>query len=453
VAKHWNTDHLVAPFPHEPAQPVTFSPNYDGCWKGEIPFIVGHFCAGVESYGPNAGSFELLERPGDVHDVGDGHVIDGACRGLRGSTFKGRCPAGLADDPRPAGGIDASQDCTHILRILDLVEHDDQRRAVRGVRQILERGFGAPLDLGDNALVNAALRIVIELLARHEPHAHAAARRLFKKLLQAIVGPLRHADLLHPSGLDRLEHGVDAVDDHRPTGYQAIGPSGHVLEWRVMRTVLMLTVALVATLSAQAPYAPARYARGAAPVLPALTVGPGQAFLELTIRPNGTVEAIRPLRSTPPFTEALSDAVNGWQFTPALEDVVGPDGKQEGPKNVASKVLVAGLFRAPTLLTPTLGEQPADVGAASEDVAYPTVTIEPPYPPQALSPGLVIVEASTDPSGRVLAARVVGSSPAFNQAALDAARKWRFKPARIKGHQMSTYVYLVFGFPQPVTGH
>src|SRR5829696_423940 len=26
VAKHWNTDHLVAPFPHEPSQPVTLSP-------------------------------------------------------------------------------------------------------------------------------------------------------------------------------------------------------------------------------------------------------------------------------------------------------------------------------------------------------------------------------------------------------------------------------------------
>ena len=220
----------------------------------------------------------------------------------------------------------------------------------------------------------------------------------------------------------------------------------------MMRTALIVSVALVATLSAQEPYAPARYARGAAPVLPVMTVGGGEVFLELTIRPNGTVEAIRPLRSTPPFTGVLSNAVNGWQFTPALEAVVGPDGKQEGSKNATSKVMVAGMFRAPTLLTPTLGEKPADVGAASEDVAYPTTTIEPPYPPQALSAGLVVVEASTDTTGKVLAARVISSSPAFDPAAVDAARKWRFKPARIKGHPTSTYVYLVFGFPQPVTG-
>jgi len=214
----------------------------------------------------------------------------------------------------------------------------------------------------------------------------------------------------------------------------------------------MVTAVLVATLSAQAPYAPARYARGAAPVLPAMTVGGGQAFLELTVRSNGTVETIKPIRSTPPFTQALSDAVTGWQFTPALEDAMDADGKPVGPKTVPSKVLVASIFRAPTLLTPTLGEQPANVDTPSVEVAFPSLTPEPPYPPQALAAGVVIIEASVDTQGRVAAARVIGSSPAFDQAALDAARKWRFKPARIKGHAASTYVYLVFGFPQPVTG-
>ena len=80
-------------------------------------------------------------------------------------------------------------------------------------REVLERGLGAPLDFGDDALVRAALRGVIELVARHEPHAHAAARRLFEQLLQPIVGALRDPDLLGPAGLDRFEHGVDAVDD------------------------------------------------------------------------------------------------------------------------------------------------------------------------------------------------------------------------------------------------
>jgi TonB family protein len=103
-------------------------------------------------------------------------------------------------------------------------------------------------------------------------------------------------------------------------------------------------------------------------------------------------------------------------------------------------------------LTPTLGEKPADVGAPSADVAYPSSIQEPPFPPRALAAGVVVIEASVDISGNVASTRVIASSPAFDQAAVDAARRWRFKPARIKGRAMPTYAYLVFGFPQPVTG-
>jgi len=219
-----------------------------------------------------------------------------------------------------------------------------------------------------------------------------------------------------------------------------------------MKCALIAIVVLVTTLAAQESYAPARYARGAPPALPAMTVGGGQAFLELTIRSNGTVESVRPIRSTPPFTQVLNNAVAGWQFTPALETTIDVDGKPVGPRNVPSKVLVASMFRAPTLLTPTLGEQPADVGAPSADVAYPSSTPEPPFPPRALAAGIVLIEASVDTAGNVANARVIASSPAFDQAALDAARRWRFRPARIKGRAMPTYAYLVFGFPQPVTG-
>ena len=82
VAEHWNPDHLVAPFPHEPSQPVTFSSHYKRCWKGEIPLIVGHFRSGVEAHRPDAGFLELTERPGDVHDVGNRDVIDRPGRGF-----------------------------------------------------------------------------------------------------------------------------------------------------------------------------------------------------------------------------------------------------------------------------------------------------------------------------------------------------------------------------------
>ena len=39
----------------------------------------------------------------------------------------------------------------------------------------------------------------------------------------------------------------------------------------------------------------------------------------------------------------------------------------------------------------------------------------------------------------------------FDEPALQAARQWRFSPGQIKDNADS-YAYLIFGFPQPVTG-
>ena len=214
----------------------------------------------------------------------------------------------------------------------------------------------------------------------------------------------------------------------------------------------LVIVVLATTISAQPGYTPARYLSGATPALPALVVGGGEAFVEVTVGRTGTVEQVTPLRSTPPFTQALVDTVNSWRFTAATDTATGADGTPEGPRPAVSKVLVAALFRAPTLLTPTHGEHPVNVAPASPDVAFPSSTREPPYPPQALSGGVALIEATVDVMGRVAEARIIGAAPPFDQAALAAARQWRFRPARVKGRATPTYVYLIFGFPQPVTG-
>ncbi len=220
----------------------------------------------------------------------------------------------------------------------------------------------------------------------------------------------------------------------------------------MVRSALVVAAVLVAApLSAQQPYTPARHAAGSPPGLPVLAVGGGQAFVELTVGPDGAVKKVTALRSTPPFTLGLANAVTAWRFSPAMEDALGADGRPQGPKPVASRILVASLFRAPTLLTPTLGEKTVNVGSASPEVAYPSATNEPPYPPQAMAGGVVLVEVTVDGAGAVKDARVIGSAPPFDQAAIDAARKWRFRPARVNGHATATYAYLIFGFPQPLT--
>jgi TonB family protein len=185
----------------------------------------------------------------------------------------------------------------------------------------------------------------------------------------------------------------------------------------------------------------ARYRDGDVPQIPLQAVGGGEVLLELAVGGSGNVTAVRPLQTTSLFTEAMTDVVSGWQFVPA---------EDEG-KPVDSKVLVAGLFRPPSINTPTLGEVPKDVAAPSPETAFPTLTVMPPYPPLALDSGVALVEVQVDPTGEVTDAQIVRSAPPFDPIALDSARQWKFRAARVKGVAASTYAYIVFGFRQPVT--
>jgi TonB family protein len=119
---------------------------------------------------------------------------------------------------------------------------------------------------------------------------------------------------------------------------------------------------------------------------------------------------------------------------------------------VESKVLVAGIFRAPSINTPTLGEPPADTGIIpSEETPLPVITATPPYPPLARDAGVVLIEVRVDPGGRVADARTIRSSPPFDEPALDAARQWTFRPARVRGSSVTALAYIVFGFRPPIT--
>src|SRR5688572_14950884 len=67
--------------------------------------------------------------------------------------------------------------------------------------------------------MGAFLGRVIELVARHIADAHAMFAGLFEQPLQSIVGALGNPDLFGASRLDRLEHGIDAVNNHQPRAF------------------------------------------------------------------------------------------------------------------------------------------------------------------------------------------------------------------------------------------
>ena len=216
---------------------------------------------------------------------------------------------------------------------------------------------------------------------------------------------------------------------------------------------VLLSGALVAAAAVE-PFVPARYLNGPLPQIPIQAVSAGEVFLELTVSDGGSVSRTKILRTTPPYTDVMTAAVQQWFFRPAEEEIKPSAGEPAEPKRwkrVESKVLVAGIFRPPTVDTPTLGELPKDVVSASNESPSPVVTGTPAYPALALFDGIVLVESRIGPDGSVTDATVIHSAPPFDQPALDAARHWTFRPARVNGVAVSKLAYIMFAFRQPLT--
>lgn len=215
---------------------------------------------------------------------------------------------------------------------------------------------------------------------------------------------------------------------------------------------LVMTVMFVAA-QADGAYSPARYRQGPVPFLPRLSaaVGPGQVVLEVAVSSTGEVAAVRPLRTTASFTAQTIEAVRQWRFVPA-EARVEPhpwDTGQPKTRLVDSTVLVAAIFRPPAIHAPTVGEPVFDLATPSDESPFPVSTAMPPFPPGAYDPGVVLIEVLVDASGAVVDANVLSSAPPFDGAALDAARRWKFQPARIGGKPAASFVYILLGFPLP----
>ena len=176
------------------------------------------------------------------------------------------------------------------------------------------------------------------------------------------------------------------------------------------------------------------------PTIPTHAVGGGEVLLEVRITRGGAVGGVTVLRSTPPFTDLMTTAVQAWRFRPA---------EQEGP--VESAVLVAAVFRPPSVAAPTLGTASTNVAVPGREVPLPTKMVTPPYPPRAIDNHAVLVEVQIGSSGNVTDAKAVGSTSGFDGAALQAARGWIFRPAESAGTPVPTIAYIVFGFRQPIT--
>ena len=92
---------------------------------------------------------------------------------------------------------------------------------------------------------------------------------------------------------------------------------------------------------------------------------------------------------------------------------------------------------------------PEDPPFFADELPVPVTMPKPEYPDiarEAGIEGLVVVEAVVGKDGHVLRTVIVRSVPLLDQAALDAARRWVFKPALTNGHPVAVRVMLPFKF-------
>jgi TonB family protein len=83
-------------------------------------------------------------------------------------------------------------------------------------------------------------------------------------------------------------------------------------------------------------------------------------------------------------------------------------------------------------LTPSPRYVGAQTTQSDELIRRAKAKVQPPYPELARKmsiAGTVKIEVTVAPNGTVKEAHVVGGHPVLANAALDAAKKWRFEPA------------------------
>jgi TonB family protein len=115
--------------------------------------------------------------------------------------------------------------------------------------------------------------------------------------------------------------------------------------------------------------------------------------------------------------------------------------------------MIAVLVRPPALTVPsTFGEAPRDVAVPRPEVPVPITITNPAQPPHALRSGVVLIEVRIDAGGRVTRVHVLRSAPPYDGAAQEAAGQWTFRAARMRGTPIPSVAYLIFGFPEIVTG-
>lgn len=193
---------------------------------------------------------------------------------------------------------------------------------------------------------------------------------------------------------------------------------------------------VAANLAAQGASSPPHLTDAALDPAPWNVTSGGIAAFDVRVDERGAVTGAEVVQDVAPYGEMLDAALGGWRFEPA----------REAGRAVPSRVLVLGFFRPPGINFPA-PESPRYKGtAAPPELPWPTSVVVPPYPPNALGSGRVVLEADISSRGLVTAARVLSPPGAFDSSAAQSVQQWKFRPAQQANRDTASRAFLIFSF-------
>ena len=136
-----------------PAEALAFAAHDDHDRAAQVGLTGRQRSVGVRADDPQASDVQVGQGLGQVFDRHEQQVLDGAGRGLDGGRRERRLAADRVDDAVDARGLGRSQQRAEVLRILERIEHEDERRLGpldRSGQDVVEAGELAAIgDQGD----------------------------------------------------------------------------------------------------------------------------------------------------------------------------------------------------------------------------------------------------------------------------------------------------------------
>jgi TonB family protein len=209
-----------------------------------------------------------------------------------------------------------------------------------------------------------------------------------------------------------------------------------------LKSVVTAMLVGAAILLAQSPYEPAAVSVGNLQP-PANSIASGIAVLDLSLDATGTLSSVTVLRDLPPLTAAAQSAVALWKFRPS---VPGTDGQ---PSDLLVAFVLTPNVSFPThpKFAPLVPKARSRSGYVPPGIASVTYAQ---YPVNSVISGSVVVQVTVGPNGDPHDWQVVRALDPCTPFALDAAKKWRFRPAILDGQPVASNVAIDFLFRPPL---